>query len=121
MRRPRWNPNTVLAHIATLYAKERGLDDEFHHVAAQAFWETGVNLGDLPILKEIAEKVGLHWSELSQRLELEEYREAVYQEYQQAKDLGVGGTPTYRIGEELRFGNLSVEDLEEMIRQAGGG
>ena len=38
--------------------------------------------------------------------------------FSNAKDLGVGGTPTYKIGEELKFGNLSVEDLEEMIRQA---
>ena len=64
--------------------------------------ETGVNLGDLPILKEIAEKVGLDWAELSHRLESEQHREAVYQAYQQAKDLGVGGTPIYRIGGELK-------------------
>ena len=120
MRRPQWNPNTVPAHLATIYAKERGLDNEFHHAAAQAFWETGVNLGDLPILREIAKKVGLDWAELSQRLESEQHREAVYQESQQAKDLGVAGTPTYRIGGEIKFGNLSVEDLEEMIRQAAG-
>ena len=118
MRMPQWNPNTVPAHLATIYAREKGLDDKFHHVAAQAFWETGVNLGDLSILKEIAEGVGLDWSELSHRLESEKHREAVYKEHQEAKDLGVGGTPTYKIGGELKFGNLSVEDLEEMIRQA---
>ena len=48
MRRPRWNPNTVPAHIATMYAKEQGLDDEFHHAAAKAFWENGINLGGMP-------------------------------------------------------------------------
>ena len=32
----------------------------------------------------------------------------------------VGGTLSYRIGEELKFGNLSVEDLVEMIRQTAG-
>jgi predicted DsbA family dithiol-disulfide isomerase len=118
MRRPQWNPNTVPVHLATIYAKEKGLDDQFHHVAAQAFWETGVNLGDLAILKGIAEKVGLDWSELSHRLESEKHREAVYNAHEEAKALGVGGTPTYKIGGELKFGNLSVDDLEEMIRQA---
>lgn len=118
MKRLRWNPNTVPAHLATIYAKERGLDNEFHHAAAKALWEDGANLGEMPVLKEIAEKVGLDWSELSQRLESEQHREAVYKEYQQAKDLGVGGTPTYKIGGVLKFGNLSVEDLEEMILQA---
>ena len=120
-KRLHWNPNTVPAHVATMYAKGIGLDNEFHHAAAKALWEDGANLGEMPVLKEISEKVHLiDWSELSHRLESEQHREAVYKEYQQAKDLGVGGTPTYRIGGELKFGNLSVEDLEEMIRQTAG-
>ena len=117
MRRPRWNPNTVPAHLATIYAKGVGLDNEFHHAAAKAFWENGINLGEMSVLEEIAEKVGLDWAELSQRLRSDRYREGVYKEYQEAKDLGVGGTPTYFIGGELKFGDLSLEDLEEMIRK----
>ena len=116
MNRPGWNPNTVPAHVATIHAKERGSDDQFHHAAAKAFWGNGVNLGDLPVLKEIAEEVGLDWAELSQRLDSEQHRNEVFKEYQAAKDLGVGGTPTYLIGGELKFGNLSVEDLKEMMR-----
>ena len=74
----------------------------------------------MPVLKEIAEKVGLDWAELSERLESGQCREEVFQESQAARDLGVGGTPTYRIGGELKFGNLSVEELQEMIRNTGG-
>ena len=118
MNRPRWNPNTVPAHVATIYAKEQGLDDQFHHAAAKALWEDGVNLGDMTVLKEIAEKVELDWAELAERLGSEQYREEVFQESQAARDLGVGGTPTYRVGGKLKFGNLSVEELEEMIRKA---
>jgi len=47
MRRPRWNPNTVPAHVATMYAKGVGLDNEFHHAAAKALWEDGANLGEM--------------------------------------------------------------------------
>ena len=118
MRRPRWNPNTVPAHVATMYAKEKELDNEFHHAAAKALWEDGVNLGEMPVLKEIAEKVGLDWAELSQRLSSDLCRDEVFKEHQMAKDLGVGGTPTYRIGGELTFGNLSAEDLEKWVEKA---
>ncbi len=118
MRRPGWNPNTVPAHVATMYAKEKGLDNEFHHAAAKALWEDGVNLGEMPVLKEIAEKVGLDWAELSQRLSSDLCRDEVFKEHQMAKDLGVGGTPTYRIGGELTFGNLSAEDLEKLVQKA---
>ena len=118
MNRPRWNPNTVPAHVATMYAKGVGLDNEFHHAAAKALWEEGANLGELPVLKEIAEKVGLDWAELSERLGSVQHRNEVFEESQAARNLGVGGTPTYRVGGELTFGNLSAEDLEELVRKA---
>ncbi len=118
MRRPHWNPNTVPAHVATIYAKEQGLDNEFHHAAAKALWEDGANLGEMQVLKGIAEEVGLDWAELAERLGSEQRREEVFQESQAARDLGVGGTPTYRVGGELTFGNLSADDLEELVRNA---
>ncbi len=99
-----------------MYAKGVGLDNEFHHAAAKALWEDGANLGEMPVLKEIAEKVGLDWAELAERLESEQHREEVFQESQAARDLGVGGTPTYRVGGELiwqpecgRLGRIDTE------------
>ena len=118
MRRPHWNSNTVPAYVATIYAKEQGLDNEFHHAAAKALWEGGANLGEMPVLKGIAEEVGLDWAELAERLGSEQRREEVFQESQAARDLGVGGTPTYRVGGELTFGYLSADDLEELFRKA---
>ncbi len=116
MRRPNITPSTILAHQGTLYAKDKGLDDEFHHAAVKAYWETGANLGDMEVLKDIADASGLDWAELSPLLESGHYRPAVFQEYQAAKDLGVGGTPTYRIaGGEIAFGDLSFEDLRGAI------
>jgi predicted DsbA family dithiol-disulfide isomerase len=118
MHRPRWSPNTVPAHEVTAYAKEFGRDDEFHHVAARAYWETGANLGDREVLKGIAEACGLDWAALSSRLESGQYRQQVYQEYQAARDKGVRGTPTYMIGGEIKFGDLGVDELREMVQQA---
>lgn len=116
MRRPKIAPSTILAHQATLYAKDKGLDGEFHHAAVKAYWETGANLGEMAVLKSIADASGLDWDELSPLLESGHYRPAVFQEYQAAKDLGVEGTPTYRIaGGEITFGDLSIEDLRAAI------
>ena len=121
MRRPQWSPNTMLAHETTAYAKEKGLDGEFHHAAARAYWETGADLGDLAVLKETAEGCGLNWAELSSRLESGQYRQRVLQEHQDAKDRGVGGTPTYMIAGELLPGDVSLEDLREAVRKAASG
>ena len=119
MRRPKISPSTILAHQATLYAKDKGLDSEFHHTAVLAYWETGANLGEMQVLKNIADASGLDWDELAPLLESGHYRPAVFQEYQAARDLGVGGTPTYRIaGGEITFGDLSIEDLRGAILKA---
>ena len=121
MRRPQWGPNTMLAHEATAYARENGLDDEFHHAAAGSYWSTGADLGDLAVLRGIAEEAGLNWAELGPRLESRQYREQVLQEYQQAKDMGVGGTPTYMINGEVVAGDVSLEDLRAALQNVASG
>lgn len=119
MRRPQWWPNTLYVHEATLYAKEQGLDDRFHHVAGSAYWEESVDLGSLEVVKGLAEAAGLDWSELGPRLESGHYREAVLESNETARASGIGGTPTYLIGGWRKFGDLSVEELKTIIEAVG--
>ena len=119
MRRPALNPNTNLAHEATAFARDKGKDGEFHHVAARVYWEEGVDLGDKDVLLNIGVECGLDRAELAAALDSGQYRQYVLDEHQAAKDLGIFGTPTYRInGGEPDFGDKSVAEMTEMI--AGG-
>ena len=118
MRRPAWTPNTIPAHEATAYAREKDLDNEFHHAAAGAYWERGVDLSDMAVLKEIAEGCGLDWAELSPRLESGHYRQRVLQDYQEARDRGMTGAPNYLIAGELIGGDVSLEDLQKAVEKA---
>ena len=118
MRRPQWSPNTMLAHEATLYAREKGLDGDLHHALARAYWERGVDLSSLEILGEIAQGCGLDWAELAPRLESGHYRDRVLEEYQAARDKGVTGTPAYLISGELLGGDVSLEDLRSAVEKA---
>ena len=116
MRRPSLNPNTNLAHEATAFARDKGLDGEFHHAAAKAYWEDGVDLGDRQVVLNIGADCGLDSGELSAALDSGQYRQYVMDEHQAAKDLGVFGTPTYRInGGEPDFGDKSVDEMTTMI------
>ena len=122
MRRPALAPNTNLAHEATAYAKAQGLDGPFHHAATRAYWEQGVDLGDRAALQAIAADCGLDPAGLAAALDSGQFRQYVLDEHQAAKDLGVFGTPTYRInGGEPDFGDKSLADLQEMIAAAAGG
>ena len=118
MRRPQWSPNTLRAHEATAYAKEQGKDGEFHHLAAQAYWEIGADINDLDVLKGIVEAAGMDWGELGPRIESGQYRETVMREYEAAKEKGVTGTPTYMIGGELHGGDVGIEELRKAIKSA---
>ena len=116
MRRPAMAPNTNLAHEATAYAKAQGLDGEFHHAAARAYWEQGLDLGDRAALQAIGESCGLDGAGLAAALDSGQYRQYVLEEHQAAKDLGIFGTPTYRVnGGAPDFGDKSVADLRGMI------
>ena len=118
MKRPQWSPNTMLVHEATAYAKEQGKDDKFHHVAAAAYWENGTDIADLDVVKGFAEECGLSWSELAPLLESHHYQDQVTQNYEAAKSLGVGGTPSYMIAGELLKGDVSLEELQTAVDKA---
>ena len=118
MRRPQRWPNTILVHEATLYAKEQGMDGRFHHAAAGAYWEDGVDLSSVEIIRDLAERSGLDWTEMGPRLESGHHRPQVLEENQAARDLGITGTPTYGIGGELHWGDLSVDQLRSLIKGA---
>jgi predicted DsbA family dithiol-disulfide isomerase len=119
MKRPQWSPNTLYVHETTLYAKEQGLDDRFHHVAAAAYWEKSADLGSLEVVQGLAESAGLDWAELGQRLESGYYRDAVVESNDTARASGIGGTPTYLVGGWRKFGDLSVEELKIIIEAVG--
>ena len=118
MYRPQWSPNTMRVHEATVYAKEKGKDSQFHHLATAAYWESGADLNDLDVLKGIAEAAGLDWGDLGPRIESGEYRDVVIAEYEAAKERGAGGTPTYMIGGEIHGGDISIDELREAIKSA---
>lgn len=121
MRRPALNPNTNLAHEATAFARDKGRDGPFHHAAARAYWEDGVDLGNRDTLLQIGAECGLDSAELAAALDSGQYRQYVLDEHQAAKDLGIFGTPTYRVnGCDPDFGDKSVAEIQAIIEGGAG-
>lgn len=121
MRRPQWSPNTMRAHEATVYAKSKAKDEEFHHLLAETYWTTGSDINDMSVLSVAAKSSGLDWADLEPRIESGEFRSSVMQQYEAAKERGVEGTPTYEIGGELLKGDVSIDDLRDAIKSAAAG
>ena len=104
MRRSPITPNSMYSLEATEYALEQGAYEEFHHALYKAYWEDQKNLGDLDVIQEVAERSGLNWAEMSQRLESGYYRDRVMSQFQEAMDLGIRGVPAFLIGNQMFTG-----------------
>ena len=104
MRRSPITPNSMYSLEATEYALEQGAYEEFHHALYKAYWEDQQNLGDLDVIQEVAERSGLNWAEMSQRLESGYYRDRVMSQFQEAMDLGIRGVPAFLIGNQMFTG-----------------
>ena len=98
MKPPPLTPNSMYSLEATEYVQQQGKFLEFHKAAYKALWEDKQDLGDLSVIGEVAESVGLNSTELLERLKSQEYSPAVMGQYEEALGYGIRGIPTFLVG-----------------------
>ncbi len=114
MKRSPFMPSTRLALEAGEYAREMGKFDEFHLAVFKAYWQECKNIGLKPVLKEVAEQVGLDADEMERRLDEGRYKKLVKEQSQGAKNSGVNGIPAYIIGGYLVEGVQPYEYFKQI-------
>ena len=117
MRRPSLTPFTLSSLEATEYAREVGMDEAFFGKTMKAYWEEGVDLGDMGVLESLAKSSGLDWGVLRPRLESGHYREQVLAQHREAVGLGIRGIPAFLIGNLLFTGAQPYEVFKEVIER----
>lgn len=117
MRPPSKTPYTMYALEATEFAKEQGCFEPFHRLMYKAVWEHGKDIGDLAVIREAAEEVGMDWSDLEGKLESRHYESAVMDQYRQAMDIGIEGVPGFIIGKVLFTGAQPYEVFQDVINK----
>ena len=92
----RRTPNTVLSHrLVHWSAKQERQDEVVAEQALRAYFEDGLNVGDLEILVECARRAGLD-RELARKFLLsEEGRQEVVASNVYARRLGINGVPCF--------------------------
>lgn len=121
MRPPRVTPNTRYILEATEYAQRQGKFLEFHHAAYKAYWEDGLDLGDLAVIEGLAQQVSLNSTELLIGLESKQYTAAVMEQYRQALQYGIRGIPTFVVGNLLFTGAHPYEIFTSAISKVLAG
>ena len=110
--------STLAVHAVTAYAKERGLDGQFFRAASKEYWEQGVDLGSLYTLRRLTRFVGLDWADLWPKLESRSYHDLVLSQHENAKEIGVVHTPSFRINGALYSGGMSFDELKDSVQSA---
>jgi predicted DsbA family dithiol-disulfide isomerase len=87
--------NTLKAHQATEFAKDRGRLREFHRAVFSACWERGENIDREDVLCRLARECGLDGDELRAALADARYARRVEEQIAWARSANLGGVPAF--------------------------
>jgi predicted DsbA family dithiol-disulfide isomerase len=119
MRLPTLISNTHLALEAAEFARENGGFDAFHRRLFEAYLQDGKNIGDVEVLVNLADELGLDGEALRQALAEHRYQARLQQVSQEAARLGIRSTPTFVVGDQRVSGADNYELLRKFLVNAG--
>ena len=103
-------PNTRKALHASEYAREQGKHHEIHGKLFEAYFRDGKNIGELPVLLDIGEEIGLDRDALESAIVTEKYAPILEQAHRDGQMYGVTGTPTIIINNKYKL--VGAQPLE---------
>jgi predicted DsbA family dithiol-disulfide isomerase len=114
-----WLPNTRRSLAAAEYARDQGKLDAFRSLVMDAHWKEGRDIEDETILRSLAAAAGLDADKAINATTDPVYLKRVADTRVEYKKLGVGGIPTFVIGNEIVEGCRPYEILADAARRAG--
>lgn len=118
MKRPSRRPNSLRVLQAIEHAK--GLDKglELRDAFYVAYWEEGRDIGQMDVIKEIVESVGVEWAPVETALSTNLYLDTVMEEFQEGIDNGFNGIPAFIIGDVKFTGAQPMELFRKLADRA---
>lgn len=116
VERPK-NMNTHMAHLASEFAKSKGIGEPYILELYKAFWERGELIEELEFLTRLAEKFGLDPAEMRNSIESEQLADQIIGFDAPAYKTGVFNVPTFTIGGE-RYAEQPYVVLEKAVARA---
>jgi predicted DsbA family dithiol-disulfide isomerase len=107
--------NSRLAQELGKWAEDQGRGDAFHHAVFLAYFQRGENIARQPVLLQICSAVGLDPAAAQAVLDQRSYREAVDQDWQRSRQMGITAVPTFVLNGQRLVGAQSYAALEGMV------
>ena len=118
MNHHRWGVKSRLALEGAKYAEEKGVGEAYHEAMFRAHFIEDRDFGDLQILADLAEEVGLNRAEFVEVVEKGVYAEQVELDVAQAHAYGINGVPATLIQQKyLVSGAQPFEALQDIVQQ----
>ena len=111
--------NSRPAQELAKWADDRPQREELHMALYQAFFVAGRDIGDIEVLVELAQTIGLPPGEARQVLEQRQMRAAVDADWRHARSLGVTAVPTFAVGTVGVVGAQPYQQLAALMEHVG--
>ena len=84
-----------------------------------AEWAEGLDIGQLPVLEQVAADIGLARAAVQAAQTNFDYLARLQENWQEAETLGVIGVPSFVVGDQVFWGNDRIDFLEEYLAELG--
>ncbi len=110
-------PNSQLALYISEFARKEGKFAEFHKLVFEKYWKEGNDIGDLSLLLDLAESIGLNRYEIEDYIKSDEPRNELRKYLSEIRSYGINGVPAFIIGEQIIFGAQPYETFKNIIQK----
>jgi predicted DsbA family dithiol-disulfide isomerase len=111
--------NSRLAQELGKWADTQPGGETIHDKLYRAYFVDSRNIGDIEVLVEIAQSVGLPAEEARAVLNERRFKDAVDADWEKSHRYGVTGVPTFVAGRNGVVGAQPYEVLEQLVEKAG--
>lgn len=110
--------NTLAAHRLAKLAEAEGKSDRYNEQMMKAYFEDGQAIGQMAVLQEIAQQVGLDSHRVHEVLTTAQYEEQVEQEMEMAQKMRINGVPFFVINRKYGISGAQPQrTFEQAITQ----
>jgi predicted DsbA family dithiol-disulfide isomerase len=118
MKAPKTLANSLLALKAGEFAADAGAGEAYQERIFRAYFAEGRNIGERDVLFQLAAEAGVDSAALSEALDSDDYAIRIRNHTLAANRLGVGGVPTFFIGDWPLVGAQSEDVMRRVLERA---
>ena len=105
----------TLAAVISLIAEKEGILESYVVEVMRKEWAEGCDIGDVDVLLDVAEKVGLDKELISRNIENENLFKKLENNWEEAQKKGVFGVPTFVVDDQVFWGNDRIDFLKSHL------